>query len=177
VYLRGGWHLGRVSVVADWVEPTENGFYACALAEVGGPGAESFVTRQESLVGALQDGDAAPLAIACVERGTGDVLRYVDCARPHDGEFVGAYTITPLDAPFNADAVRSAATKGCTDVALSYLGLPATGTRDDLSAASVGPKTASDWLGSDQTFACYVLAKDGKVRGSVRGLGSASLPR
>ena len=176
VYLAGGWHFARVHVFAAWIAPAENGFFGCALAEVSGPAAEELVPRQGSVKDVLRDGDAAPLAIACVGRGGGDSLTYTSCDRAHDGEFVGSYTITPIDVPFDEAAVRSAATRGCTELALKYLGLPGGAAREDLSAASVGPKTAGDWLGSDQTFACYLLSSGRKLSATVRGLGAGPLP-
>ena len=174
IYLGGAWHNARVQVLAAWVKPSTDGFYACAAAQVDGPAAQHFVSRTASLKDALAtDG----LLINCVSRGSGTDLTYVGCETPHDGEFVGSYTITPLDAPFQDTAVRNAAQKGCGDVALSYLGLASDQGRTDLSAGSVGPKSASDWLGSDQTFGCYVLAATGKIVGSVKGLGGKPLPR
>jgi hypothetical protein len=175
VYLGGAWHAAQVQVVAAWIKPSTDGFYACGVAQVDGPAATHFVSRTTPLEGALAT--AGPLAIDCVSRGAGGELSYVGCETPHDGEFVGSYTITPLDAPFQDAAVHNAAQKGCGDVALSFLGLSADQGRADLSAGSVGPKSASDWLGSDQTFGCYVLAGTGKLVGSVKGLGTKPLPR
>jgi hypothetical protein len=180
VYLGGGWHNARLMVLASWIKPTGNGFYGCALAEVDGPGALNFVHRRGSLKGTLKDGDAAPLAIGCVSRGAGDstdALTYIPCAQTHDGEFVGSYTITPLDAPFDDGAVKNTAQRGCSEVAARYLGIQGTTGRTDLNAGSVGPKTASDWLGSDQTYACYAMAVDGKLVGSIQNLGMKPLPR
>jgi Septum formation len=180
VYLSGGWHNARLMVLASWIKPTGNGFYGCALAEVDGPGAQNFVHHKGSLKGSLKDGDAAPLAIGCVSRGAGDstdALTYIPCAQPHDGEFVGSYTITPLDAPYDDGAVKNTAQRGCSEVAAKYLGIQGTGGRTDLNAGSVGPKTASDWLGSDQTYSCYAMAADGKLVGTIHNLGMKPLPR
>ena len=66
-------------------------------------------------------------------------------------------------------------TRGCGQVALTYLGLPSTATRPDLKIGYVGPTTAETWLGSDQTFACYASA-DTPLRGTVRNLGTRPLP-
>jgi len=39
-----------------------------------------------------------------------------------------------------------------------------------------GSLSASDWLGSDQTFACYVLTTGGhKIQNSVKGIGHGPL--
>jgi hypothetical protein len=177
LYLVGGWHSARVQVLASWIKPAENGFFACALAQVNGPGGQELLSRQGGLRGSLKDGGAAPLAIACVSRGGGDALAYVTCSEPHDGEFVGSYTITPLDAPFDDGAVRDAAQRGCGELGAKFLGLTGTAGRTDLSVGSVGPKTASDWLGSDQTFGCYVMTTQGKLAKTIHNLGAQPLPR
>jgi Septum formation len=171
-YLGGDWHAGQVDVLANWIRPDRSGFFACGAVQTADPGGTEFVER----VGRLRQGLARSgrLGIECVSR-SGDQLRYVGCATPHDGEFVGTYQITPAQAPFDADGVRNTARKGCDEVALSFLGLPAGASHSDLRSAYVGPTSAATWLGSDQTFACYVMA-DRKLRGSVRGAGRRGLP-
>ncbi len=67
-------------------------------------------------------------------------------------------------------------TKGCGQVALTYLGLPADATRPDLKVGYVGPTSAETWLGSDQTFGCYA-STDAALRGTIRNLGTRPLPR
>ena len=169
-YLGGNWHHDQLTLLANWIEPARDGFFGCALVQTTGPGGATYVTRTGSLKGIGDD----PLAIGCVTR-TGDAVRYASCTEPHTGEYVGSYTITPDNAPFNATAVAAAATKGCGKVALSYLGLPETATRSDLKVGYVGPTTAQTWLGSDQTFGCYASA-DTQLRGTVRNLGTRPLP-
>ncbi|MEV8514434.1 hypothetical protein [Dactylosporangium sp. NPDC051484] len=85
------------------------------------------------------------------------------------------YTIAPPEAPFDEAAVKSATAKGCTTIGLKYLGLPENGSREDLAPGSVGPKTAPDWLGGDQAFACYLMSPK-PLKATVRGIGSAPLP-
>jgi hypothetical protein len=100
-------------------------------------------------------------------------MAYVPCEEPHEGEFVGTYTITPPDAPFDAEKVRVAANSGCGELATRYVG----GTRTDLRAGYVGPTTAGDWLGSDQTFGCYALVTGAeRPRGSMKGIAAGPLP-
>ena len=183
VYLGGQWHSGRVQVIADWVRPTTSGHFGCALAETADPAGTRFVRRTGSVRDALKSGESAPLVAGCVARATSGAtggadatLAYTACDQPHDGEFVATFTITPPDAPFDENAVRSAADRGCARSGLLYLGLPADGRRDDLRAGYVGPTSAADWLGSDQTFACYLLTSNGKLHGTVKGLGTNPLP-
>ena len=171
VYLGGDWHRDQVTLLANWIAPARDGFFGCALVQVTGPGGAQYVTRTGSFKGA---GDTGPLAIECVAR-TGDTVRFASCTDVHSGEFVGAYRITPDNAPFDARAAASAATKGCGQVALTYLGLPSAATRADLKVGYVGPTTAETWLGSDQTFGCYASA-DAPLRGTVRNLGTRPLP-
>ncbi|WP_432833956.1 septum formation family protein [Dactylosporangium sp. CA-092794] len=171
-FLDGGWHEARLQIVAAWIKPAADGFFGCGVAEVTGPAGDEFAERAGRLRGAL--GRDSQLAIGCVAKNN-ELLRYVRCAGVHDGEYTGVYSITPPEAPFDAAAVQSAATKGCTAVGLRYLGLPENGSRDDLAPGSVGPKSADEWLGSDQAFACYLMSAR-PLKASVRGLGAAPLP-
>jgi hypothetical protein len=171
VYLGGDWHRDQVTLVANWIRPAADGFFGCALVQVTGPGGAEYVTRTGSLKGV---GDTGPLAVSCVDRSEASV-RYASCTEPHTGELVGEYRVTPDNAPFSSTAVTAAVTRGCGQVALSYLGLPATATRPDLKVGYVGPTTAETWLGSDQTFDCYASAAS-PLRGTVRNLGTRPLP-
>ncbi|HTJ37392.1 MAG TPA: septum formation family protein [Dactylosporangium sp.] len=172
IFLGGAWHESKVQLVASWIKPATDGFFGCGVAEVTGPTGEQFAPHTGSLKGALTPG--SPLSIACVQQD-GQQLRYVGCDQTHDGEYTGVYIITPAEAPFDEAAVKSATAKGCTTVGLQYLALPDDGSRDDLTSGSVGPKTASDWLGSDQTFACYLMSPK-PLKATVKGLGKGPLP-
>jgi hypothetical protein len=169
-YLGADWHGSRVALLANWVDPVRDGFFGCAVAEVTGPGGESFVTRTGSL-----KGQGGSLAAGCVNRD-GDTVSFTPCDASHTGEFVGTYIVTPSGAPFESAAVDAAVTKGCGQVTLSYLGLPGDASRTDLHVGFVGPTSQATWLGSDQTFACYASA-DAALRGTIRSLGTRPLPR
>jgi hypothetical protein len=162
-FLGAGWRTGRVRVLADWIKPQRSGHFGCAVAEVADPTGARFVSRTGSLRGALKSDQ---LTIGCVAS-----LTYVPCTQPHDGEFTGTYVITPLDAPYDAAKVKQAAETGCTEVVGRYVKAP----RTDLRTAYVGPTSGADWLGSDQTFACYAMATG--LKGTVKGLGGGPLPR
>ena len=82
--------------------------------------------------------------------------------------------ITPLDAPYDGAKVKQAAETGCAEVTGRYVKAP----RTDLRTAYVGPTSGADWLGSDQTFACYAMSTTpDRLKGSVKGLGTGPLPR
>jgi hypothetical protein len=169
-YLGGDWHTARVQVVAGWIKPARSGFFGCALVQASAPASRRFVGRTASLRDALKTNG---LGTACVARDGGGEMTYVPCEEPHQGEFVGTYRITPPDAPFDAKKAAAAAASGCGEAATSYVG----GTRTDLRSGYVGPTTASDWLGSDQTYACYALVTGAeKLRGSLKGIGTGPLP-
>jgi hypothetical protein len=163
-FLGGEWRAARVQVIASWITPVESGHFGCALAEVAEPAGTTFQSRTGSLKGA-----AGAVGIGCVANSA-----YTHCEQPHDGEYVGRYTLTPPGAPFDPAKVRDAAQKGCAELVTKYVGAQ----RADLRTGYVGPTTLRAWQGSDQTFACYALttAAD-KLRGSVKGLGSGALPR
>jgi hypothetical protein len=163
-YLGGDWRGTRIQVLASWIKPVDTGHFGCALAEVVDPSGVTFQPRAGSLKGA-----AAQVAIGCVADNA-----YKPCDQPHDGEYTGTYTLTPPGAPFDEAKVREAASKGCGEVVGRYVGAG----RTDLRVGYVGPTTLSTWQGSDQTFACYALGTTpDKLRGSIKGLGSAALPR
>jgi Septum formation len=169
-YLGDNWHGAQVRVLASWIRPARTGYFGCAVVVTQDPAGRRFVSHGGSLRGVL--GQPNRLLIACVTDDDGP--RYTGCDDPHTGEYVGTYTITPLDAPFDESAVRTTATRGCAETVAKYVGSAA---RTDLRAAYVGPATAADWLGSDQTFACYAMAVEGRLRGSLRGLADRPLPR
>lgn len=164
-YLGDNWHNARVTIAADWIGSRRDGFFGCALAQTLDAAGTRFVTRTVSMKSA-----AGELTASCALDGG-----YVPCDQPHNGEFVGTYTVTPEDAPFDQAAVKSAVTKGCGDAVRDYLDLPQQAQRADLTAGYVGPTTAQTWLGSDQTFACYAVSKD-RIRGTIRSLGTRPLP-
>jgi hypothetical protein len=170
-FLGGDWHAARVQVIANWIKPQRTGYFACAAVEATAPGSKRLVTRTASLRDALKS--PGGLGITCVARQGAD-LAYSSCDGPHAGEYVGGYTVTPQGAPFVEEGVRATVASGCGNLAAEYIGAP----RTDLRPAYVGPLSAGDWLGSDQTFACYAMATGAEVLSrSVKGLGTAPLPR
>jgi hypothetical protein len=166
VYLGDSWHNAQVTILADWIAPQRNGFFGCALAQTTDAAGTKFASRSASLKSA-----ASAVAATCVLDG-----RYIPCDQPHNGEFVGSYTVTPANAPFDATGVKQTVSRGCGDAVRTYLGIDASAQRNDLTAGYVGPTTAQTWLGSDQTFACYAVSGI-HIRGTIRSLGTRPLPQ
>jgi hypothetical protein len=103
-------------------------------------------------------------------------LSFVECGQPHTSEFVGLYTVTPANAPYNGPEIQKAVTAGCQQLVDSFVGVPAGQHRSDLRVSEVGPDSANLWAGSDQTFACYASAAT-PWSGSIKGVGTRALQR
>jgi hypothetical protein len=160
----------QVAVLPDFLKPTDDGFYVCAIAQATGPNNDAFVPRTTSL-----KGQAKAVSISCVAAGTTDALTYVPCDKPHSSEFAGLYTVTPLNAPFDQQQLAAAVPAGCDKIVKAFMGLKDDAKRDDVNSAYVGPKTSGAWIGSDQTFACFAhTATD--TSASLAGLGTRPLP-
>ena len=201
-YVGGAWRGAELSVYPDFVAPAKDGFFACVIAQVADPGGQRLVTRTASLAGALSGPGAASLGIDCVGDATsaGDStsagsptsatdgaaspapsggaagLSFVECGQPHTSEFVGLYTVTPANAPYNGPAIQKAVSAGCRQLVDSFVGIAAGQKRSDLRVSEVGPDSANLWAGSDQTFACYASAST-PWSGSIKGIGTRALQR
>jgi len=176
-YLGGSFRASQLTVHPDFIAPARDGFYACVVAQVADPGGDRAVTRTSSLAGVLADRTlSATLAIDCVTgAGQTAALTFVSCGQSHIAEFVGLYTVTPPNAPFNGNQLKVVVTTGCKSLIESYLALGTGQTRADLQISYVGPDSAELWSGSDQTFACYAVGSPGWT-GTIKGLGTRPLP-
>lgn len=198
-YVGGAWRGAQLTIYPDFVAPAKDGFFACVLAQVADPGGKRVVTRTASLAGALSGPDAASLGIDCVADSTAHPsspapssgtssspappgtaaaagLSFVECGQPHTSEFVGLYTVTPANAPYNGSEIQKVVNAGCQQLVDSFVGLAAGQTRPDLRVSEVGPDSANLWAGSDQTFACYASAST-PWAGSIKGIGTRALQR
>jgi hypothetical protein len=203
-YVGGAWRGAQLTVYPDFVAPANDGFFACVIAQVADPGGQRLVTRTASLAGALSGPAAGSLGIDCVGESTsagdstpsGDStpagggavspepsspaaatgLSFVECGQPHTSEFVGLYTVTPANAPYNGPEIQKAVTAGCQQLVDSFVGVAAGQKRSDLRVSEVGPDSANLWAGSDQTFACYASAST-PWSGSIKGIGTRALQR
>jgi hypothetical protein len=62
-------------------------------------------------------------------------------------EFVGLYTVTPANAPYNGPEIQKAVTAGCEQPVDSFVDVPAGQRRSDLRISEVGPDSANLWAG------------------------------
>jgi hypothetical protein len=190
-YVGGAWRGAQLTVYPDFVAPAKDGFFACVIAQVADPGGLGLVTRTASLAGALSGPGAASLRIDCVADSTSGAgtssaapsgltaaagLSFVECGQPHTSEFVGLYTVTPANAPYNGPEIQKVVTAGCQQLVDSFVGVAAPQKRSDLRISEVGPDSANLWAGSDQTFACYASAST-PWSGSIKGIGTRALQR
>jgi Septum formation len=193
-YVGGAWRGAQLTVYPDFVAPAKDGFFACVIAQVADPGGQRLVTRTASLAGALTGPAAASLGIDCVgdsssvAAGDGALsqapsgtaaeagLGFVECGQPHTSEFVGLYTVTPANAPYNGPEIQKVVTAGCQQLVDSFVGVVGAQKRSDLRVSEVGPDSANLWAGSDQTFACYASAST-PWSGSIKGIGTRALQR
>jgi hypothetical protein len=155
-----GGPLDGVRVVTVMLTSSVAKVYPCGLAEVGDT-AGHVVERRGSLRDALRDGAGSgpSLAITCVFRAeaSGEALMYVDCGGPHVGELVGVV----------ADDGQPEA--NCAAAAESYIG-DGFRMRKDLRLM---------WITGGHRVRCFAVdpTGDNALHATIKGLGSAALPR
>jgi hypothetical protein len=88
----------------------------------------------------------------------------LSCARPHDAEVFGRFTL-PAAAWPGASAVQADASNGCVSRFDSYID-PQLATAS-LTQEYVYPNQAA-WQAGERTVVCEVRAVSGKLTGSVR---------
>jgi hypothetical protein len=129
---------------------------------------DQVVKRDVTLAGALQG--PAPLAQRCgdivgLQPDRWDDLTPVDCAAPHDLEYVGALRVPGINPP--AAKIDSIA-DDCWDVVAKYTG----GTRRGLQVGYLAwGLDAQDWQRGDRWLRCYAW-RSRKMVGSVKGIGN-----
>jgi hypothetical protein len=176
-FLGNAWYNGRlyleitVPVTRQW----EGGarWFRCELIEVQNLYTQVVVKRDSSLAGALS-GDAG-VAQRCgnmvgrtADNGWDD-LTPVDCVQPHDAEYAGSFKAESANEPTEAqwDDIYDQ----CWDVIAAYLG----GSRGKLQVGFLAWGTADDdWQKGDRWVRCYAWGDDGRIVGSVKGIGNAT---
>ncbi|GAB3831311.1 hypothetical protein GCM10027610_021240 [Dactylosporangium cerinum] len=190
-YVGGDWHTGMLGINVQWPNrtPWTGGLrsYVCSvysLSSAYGVTALSTSSLKGSLAG------NAPKAMHCLDvNGTKDkdgwwdrlqALTPIDCAQPHEAEFVGAIQVGVGNAgplpddkllhDWSSDACWAAVAKfvGLTDAQLdsrAELGI----TWDRLDKLQ--------WESGERHERCFALLSPGKkVRASIKGLGKGALP-
>ncbi|MET7400304.1 septum formation family protein [Dactylosporangium sp. NPDC005572] len=167
-YVGADWHDGRLglAVIVPSTEEWNAGAreYRCALFEFS---ADNHSSRMRT--GSLKDGlrGARPLALTCVEvRGSADGqgwykiidhLLPIDCAQPHNGEYVGLYVGQDVPHPGMTKLNREV-TQACNAKAATFLGESQSKFehRTDLRVVPTGGNPER-WVLGDRTAHCYVL--------------------
>ena len=122
---------------------------------------KTVVTYRPAAVFGLRPGQ-------CINSGS-DALKVtvLSCARPHDAEVFGAFTL-PATAWPGASAVQVDAGDGCANRFDSYIDPQLAGA--SLTQEYVYPNQAA-WQAGERTVVCEVRAVSGQLTGSVRAKG------
>ncbi|GAA3227108.1 hypothetical protein GCM10010532_060340 [Dactylosporangium siamense] len=162
-YVGGDWHDGRLGIAVivpstdEWIAGVQE--YRCALFEFA---AESRSSKLRT--GSLKDGlrGARPLALTCMEvRGTPDGKGWfqdldpmipIDCAQPHNGEYIGSYVGADVPHP-GMTRLSQQATEACDAKATAFLG------KTFPKSLRVVPSGGNPdwWALGERTARCYVV--------------------
>lgn len=188
-YAGGDWHTGRLfpflSVPKDPAWQGGARQFVCGLAEAAD---DLFAPRPRtgSLKGSLAD--PQPLALTCVLLEGSDLspegfyrsvdaVTPIDCAQPHDTEFVGTWT-APAGAYPDAKHLNELVSDACYAQIAAFLGISQLQLyqRGDVYTFWTG-LTASQWKLGDRTAHCFLnVASKTLLRSSAKGLGTKPLP-
>jgi hypothetical protein len=190
-YAGGDWYTGMLGI--DVQMPTRAPWggglrsYVCSIFTLSSAyGVMSFTSG--SLKGSLAGN--APKAMRCMEvvgnkatDGWWDrisALTPIDCAQPHEAEFVGTVQIGAgaSGALPATDVLKKWTTDICWPLVATFMGLTRAqfDTREGIGLAWDG-MNKFQWDAGDRHQRCFVLFSPGKkVRASVKGLGTKPLP-
>lgn len=179
-YVGGDWHDGRLGLAVivpsteEWIAGARE--YRCALSEFS---ADGFTSRLRT--GSLKDGlrGTRPLALTCMDvlavpDGQGwytsiDRLVPIDCAQPHNGEYVGLYVGPDVPHPGMTKLTREV-TQVCSAKAAKFLGESQSKfeNRTDLVVIPTGGNPER-WALGDHTARCYIVTRpDNRVTKSLK---------
>lgn len=147
-------------------------WFRCELIETQTMYEDLVVQRTGSLAGAMAG--AAPLAQHCAtlvdadkSDETWDDLSPIDCATPHDAEFVGAFKVPGVDQP--TEKQYDDIYDGCWNVLTAFMN----GTRGRIRVGYLSWAAGElAWKSGDHWVRCYAWS-DKKMVGSVKGIGNA----
>ncbi len=167
------WLILTVPSVDAW---TQHGarWYRCDLSATEDPYGNHRTSSRTTLRGGLAG--ARALAITCFDwtttaSGTETDFRPADCATSHDAEFVGYYRI-PFVNRRDYDPNLLGALEGCAAAAAKYLGSEP--GRELIVLSNMQDIDDTRDLPDHHLCALTHAALDGKLVGSVKGLGTAA---
>jgi hypothetical protein len=175
-FLGDEWYNGRLylRVTVPLTRQWEGGarWYRCELIETKTMYSDTVAKRESSLASGLRD--AAPVAQRCADivgekaAKDWDDLTPVDCAQPHDTEYVGSFRVPGTTMP--ADDRWESIFEGCWDVVARFTG----GTRSGVRLGYLSWTVSEDgWNRGDRWVRCYAWGEK-KMVGSVKGIGNAA---
>jgi hypothetical protein len=178
-FLGGEWYNARIYLTvfvptkAQWESGAR--WYACQAMETQNVTTSLIVQRSGSLKNAL----ATPGALmhGCtnvvgLKDTDWDDMTAVDCAKPHDAEFAGAFVVPGTEFP--TDAQIESVLDRCWDAVAFYMG----GTVDGIQAGYIPfGLVQKDWTRGHRYVRCWLWSDDYKTVGSAKGKGNAALPR
>ncbi|WP_246017073.1 septum formation family protein [Micromonospora pisi] len=155
-------------------------WYRCDMAEVANVEFNGdVVSRTASVRGVLKS--ATPVRLACYSIERSGNLRLaampaVDCAKPHNGEFVGVWNAPEIAYPTrDVDWVRFY--DECWKLVSVYVGAPDDVNLRYRSGILVLPASQPEWQAGNRGVRCYLrLSGEKTVTRSVKGVGLAGLP-
>ncbi|MGI5175633.1 septum formation family protein [Dactylosporangium sp. CA-152071] len=192
-HVGGDWHTGMLGINVQMPNrtPWSGGLrtYVCSVYATS----DVYVYSSGSLVSSSLKGSltgAAPKALHCIEvngdKGKdnwwGDIraLTQIDCAQPHEAEFVGTVQVGAGvgGALPSHDLLKKWTTDRCWPAIAKFMGLTESqlNTRSDMGMAWDG-FTKADWDAGERNQRCFALFNPGKkAKASIKGLGKKALP-
>lgn len=183
-YAGDQWRHGRlwlgVAVPSETAWTGGARWFRCELREVvdvednGAP-----ASRQANLRGALTE--ASPLRLTCyavklTRTSTIDSMPPAECAKQHNGEFVGVWQ-APADLRYPArDSDWARFYTECYNVLAKYVGVPTDRNLRARAGVVTLPASESDWRVGNRGVRCYLWISDAKFTRSLKGAGNAGLP-
>jgi hypothetical protein len=152
-------------------------WYRCELSGLSKDLNEDFVKLTGSAKGTLSS--KGPLARGCslLQADSSNSIKSdeaVDCAKPHNAEFAGLYTVNASSYP-SRDQLREKAISGCQQVFTSFLGIAP--SKSHYFGYTWHTISEEEWNLGVRTSICSVLGFSGsspngvRFTGSVKGIG------
>lgn len=177
-YLGADFRYGQLwlGVAVPTVQAWQAGarWFRCDVVQTGN--AHRRTIQPESIRGALSGPSELRLGCATVTELVGDVLRTdpVDCAEPHEAEFVGVWH---SDQSLRPDGVRWLRVhRACRELVAEYVGVPVDPDLPLRTGTYAEPGSDEDWDNGDRGIRCYLWLDGAELTESLAGAGEAGLP-